>query len=65
MADLSFHSVAVELVNRSLAGNEPLDPPMIDGRNVISIRSQLLEDIATGIGIFDEDEEDDIIIKRD
>lgn len=56
MIDLSFSALATELVERSLAAAEPLDPPVIDGRSVVIIRGQLLEDIADSTGLFDEDD---------
>lgn len=54
----SFSTIARALVEKSLQANEPLDPPMIDGRNVITIRGQLLEDLVDGTGLFDEDDEE-------
>lgn len=58
MIDLSFSSLATELVERSLMAAEPLDPPLVDGRSVVIIRGQLLEDIADSTGLFDEEETD-------
>lgn len=58
MHNSSFSELAHELVNRSVAAAEPLDPPRIDGRNVVAIRAQLLEDIAENTGLFDEDDDE-------
>jgi len=58
MNDLSFSNLANELVNRSLAVAEPLDPPEIDGMSVVLIRGQLLEDMAESTGLYDEDDEE-------
>lgn len=59
MSDVSFSSLARELVTRSLVAAEPLDPPMIGGKSVVVIRGQLLEDMAEGTGLFDEDDDED------